>query len=167
MSDQHFEPGPPQFVQTLDEETTNLHKLLARFLESANVERKEREFVSVAGGQTDAGGNLRVKVEYPQGFAFHVHRINLEAINPVNGLSYTPAAPFTTGWVGVYRGEPGFGSLIDFAPPSPGANVFPQISTDGNKQAAVLRGEVLYVVVNAGPVLSAVHIAIGGRLIQL
>jgi hypothetical protein len=167
VSDQHFEPGPVLYTQQTGEDTAALNELLARLLRASNVEKKEREFVSVAGGQTDATGFLRVKVEYPQGFAFHVHRINLEAINPATGLSYTPAAPFTAGWVGIYRGEPGFGGLIDFAPPSPGANVFPQISTDGNKQAAVLRGELLYVVVNSGPISSAVHIAIGGRLTEL
>jgi hypothetical protein len=168
LSTQHFEPGAPEYVQPLMEKLDGTAELIRRFLAIAADEKKELNFVTPSGGQTDGTGFAKwVAMEPPQGFGYSIHRINLEAINPATGLSYTPAAPFTAGWVGIFRGDPGFGGLIDFAPPNSGANVFPQISTDSDWQASLIRGERLWIQVTAGPVSTAVHATIRGRLFRL
>lgn len=168
MSNQHMEPGPPLYVQQLDEQIANTNALIRRLLEQADTEKKSLPFEVPSGGQTDASGNVKFTAfESPQGYITSIHRINLEAINPATGTSFTPAAPFTAGWVGIFRGDPGFGALLDFAPPNPGANVFPQISTDSDKQAAICRGEKIIVQVNAGPALSAIRCTLIVRVNQL
>lgn len=165
MSDQHFEPGPVQFTQELDDRIKDIHKIVENLLRSKVGEVREYEIPF--GGNTDATGASKVYVEYPQGFAFHVHRINLEAINPATQAPYLPSAPYTAGNVSFYRGEPGTINRFDFAPPSAGANVFPQISTDGNKQAAVIRGERICIVVTGGPPVTQWGGIIVGRLEKL
>jgi hypothetical protein len=163
MSSQHFQPGPPEYVQQLDEKVSGLSDLIRELIKTAD-KQEVREYSVQVGGQTDGTGFLRAYVELPQGYAFHVHRINLEAVNPATGVAYLPSAPYTAGNVSFYKGEPGLINRFDFAPPSVGSSVFPQISTDGNKQAAILRGERLVMVVTGGPASSQVVAIIGGRL---
>lgn len=168
MTDQHFQSGPTPFVQELDENTDELSALVARLIQADRVAKKWKIFEVPSGAQTDGSGNAKwVAWESPQGFESHLHRININAVNPTTGLPYTPTAPFTGGYFALYRGEVGLMSLIDFAPPSPGSNVFPQISTDGSEQAAIIRGERVIAVVQAGPINSQVGIVLRGRMIQL
>jgi hypothetical protein len=168
MTTQHFEPGPVEFTQALDEKVTATRDLVARLLASAEENPRERLVVAIGGGQTDATGFLKAVVyECPAGFVFYIHRINLEAMNTAAGVSYTPAAPYATGWVGFYRGEPGFGGLTNFVPTVVGGAVFPQVLVDGSKQAAAIRGERVVMQVTGGPASVAVHCVLTGRLVQL
>lgn len=168
MSTEHFTPGPVEMTQPLLEHVEHQRQLIARLLAEASAERKEFDIMVPFGGNTDVSGNAKIMAyESPQGFGFSVHRLSINAINPTTGLPYTPAAPYTSGYIVIHRGEVGLNSLVDFAPTSPGGNVFPQVSTDGEDQGALYRGERVWVVINSGPVLSQVGGLIRAKLFRL
>src|SRR5690242_9671551 len=117
MSTQHFEPGPVEFAQQLDEKVTHTRDLVTELIKRAKTDQLIRPVMVSAGAQLDATGFGKFLLyEVPAGMGLYVDQINLEAINAATGLSYTPAAPFTAGWVGIFRGEPGFGALVAFNP---------------------------------------------------
>jgi len=165
MSDQHFSPGPAEFAQELDEKVSHTKALVEQLIKAQSTEKRDRTFEVPSGAQTDGTGAAKwVVFESPQGFEFRIYRVNINAINPATGSPYTPAAPYTGGSFALYRGEVGLMSLIDFAPIAPGGNVFPQISTEGEDSAAVIRGERIIAQVIGGPVSTQIGCVIKGLL---
>lgn len=74
-------------------------------------------------GLTDANGNLVLRVyDVEDGKAFSVGKIILWADG------FTPASPYSNAaaWVGIFHGnQPSPANLADFAPYSPGGQIFP------------------------------------------
>jgi hypothetical protein len=106
----------------------------------------KRTIVRQESGQTDGSGNVDIPLfTVPQGFEFVVTRVNVES------PAFTPATPFSsaTGWIALARGAiiggPGAlgpGAILDFLPNPPVATgaILPALFTDGQDQAAILRG---------------------------
>jgi hypothetical protein len=167
VSNQHLEPGPVEYTQELDETTEDVRALIARLISTARTDEPIRPIMVPAGTNTDATGASKFLLyEVPAGMGLYVDQINIE----IGGAAVTPAAPITSGYVGVYRGEPGFGGLIDFLPPVVGQNVAPGKMTDTGNTPPILRGERLIVVSAGLPVagqLVQIHALLMGRLVKL
>lgn len=93
-------------------------------------------------GQTDANGNLVMRVyDVTDGKEFSLFKALLIADG------FTPASPYVNAaaWCGIYHGNPGnpgaigMGNLADFAPSSPGGQIFPSTFEYGSSQAPEFR----------------------------
>lgn len=105
-----------------------------------------------ASVQTDGSGNAGVVArQIEEGLLLTLGWIVITSGNS----SDTPAAPYTSGWVGIYsnpksESAPDFEDLIDFGPSAPGAGVVPIVFEYGGMPGA---GRVL-----AGPRSLAVRL---------
>lgn len=111
-------------------------------IREALIAGKRRWVIEATSGETDASGNLDLKVfQVPQGYHFTITRVNVE------GAGFTPASPFSaaSAWIALIRGAlfaPG--SILDFGPASSGGVILPSIfSTSDNHAPALNGGEIL------------------------
>lgn len=117
---------------------------------------------------TDGNGNLSMRVyDVEDGKFFALYKVLLFADG------FTPASPFSgaSAWLGIYHGNPGplgqlgMANLADFAPSSPGGQLFPSTFEYGDAQAPKFKApdNVGFGLVN-GPANTNITVMLFGEL---
>jgi hypothetical protein len=148
-------------LATLDD----MKEMHNQYLEAAKVPYYERVQYTQQG-LTDATGNLGLRVyDVPDGKTFFLYKL----IQWADG--FTPAKIFASanGWTGIFHGnQPSAANLADFAPYTPGNQIFP-LTAEYNETAApeFRQNDNLFFQVNAGPISTNISVLIFGELRDL
>lgn len=130
--------GPSLF--NLVQETRKALEVQGELLKNAIGLLDKRIVVDYATGQTDANGNLDLKIyTVPMGMQFLIDRVNIEDGTHTPGNGFTAAGC----WLALMRGDKWQpGSIIDFLPNPPNANgvILPALFSDGPGEAGIFRG---------------------------
>ena len=146
-----------------------LHGLMQLNAQLADHFRREKldfSWSDTATKQTDGSGNATFPIfQAGAGFYVSANRLTVECATFDASGAITPAAPFTTGWMGVFVSDDPVsvsqGQLVDFTPAVTGGFVIPAVADYGSDPRTgplVRSGEYLVCAIRSGPVSKRVSV---------